>query len=582
MELMDKLTLDEHLKIADEAERKGDFKKLITHLNIALSLTSDKKPILDRLLEYYLNDSNPSRPLKVLNELMKLEPHNPTYYKHAISILLEMDKGDIALKLAERAQKFSDDSFFKNIFVEKNIDILIDKRFSDLTATLLFNLFGGREGVYARQWRNNEGQTGYIPIKEPLSEKVIKNHLNGNYTIGIYQHRLDSTVNWLCLDIDIEKHILGQALSNDDKFKELDYQCQKLAREICDECSKFNIYPIIENSGYKGRHVWIFFNNPLPARIIKKFGEVIKLNIKGVTPEINIEIFPKQNFVKVDSVGNLVKLPLGIHLASGKRSFFVDKNGKEIDNVDELLKKVEKIDENKILEYLNYYRISEVYEKYSDSSKPKPSEKTSFPIAGSNYMLEKDRDFQYLLYKCPVLKEIYSNAVKKNELTYDEMIVIVHTIGHLETGVYAVNTIFSNCYNITPDKFLKSTIKGNPISCAKIRAKLPMITSIEKCNCKFDIPSGLYPTPLLHLNTIDVDNRTLQYVDISSLSFQNVLDSYLSMKKQFYEISILLKEYEAKFETLFKESGVDSLDTPSGKFRRVVDENGRVTYKLDI
>ncbi|MCA1981062.1 MAG: DNA primase, partial [Calditerrivibrio sp.] len=578
MDLAEKLTLDEHLKMADDAEKKGDIKKLITHLNIALTLTSDRKPILERLLEYYLNDSNPNRPLKILNELMKLEPTNPVYYKHAIGILLEMDRGDLALKLAENAKKFSDDDFFKNIFIEKRDDVLIDKRFSDMTITLMFSLFAGREGVYARQWRNNEGQVGYIPVKEPLSEKVIKNHLNGNYTIGIYQHRLDSTVNWLCFDIDIAKHLLNQALANDDKFKELDYHCQKVAREIYDECAKFNIDALIENSGYKGRHVWIFFSNPVAARMVKKMGEVILLNLKISTPDIHIEIFPKQNFVRVDSVGNLVKLPLGIHLASGRRSFFVDKNGREIDNVDELLKKIERINENKILEYLNYYRISEVYEKYSDGSKPeknpKPSEKVSFPAIGTNYMLEKDTKFQYLLYKCPVLKEIYSNALKKNELTYDEMIVIAHTIGHLETGVDAVNAIFSKCYNITTDKFLKSTLKGNPISCVKIRAKLSEITSSVVCNCKFEIPSGLYPTPLLHLNSIEVDTRLPKYIEINSLNFQNVLDGYISIKKQLYEMSKLLKEYEIKFETIFKESGVDVLDTPSGKFRRVVDEHG--------
>lgn len=487
---LESLSYEQHLKLAEIAEKEMDIKKMLTHLNIALGMAKDKKPILEKLLEYYLNDSNPNRPLKILNELLKIDPKNTTYYKHAIAILLEIGKGDLALKLAEKASKFSNDSFFKNIFTQNQKEILLDKKFSDTTVTLLYGLFNGREGVYARQWKNSEGITGYLPVKEPLNEKVIKSHLNGNYTIGIYQHRLDSTVNWLCVDIDIAKHLLNQVLSDDEKFKEMDYKCHKVAQEIYDELSKFNIPVLIENSGFKGRHVWVFFSKPIPARIVKKFGDTLKLNIKNLTPDINVEIFPKQNFVKTDGLGNLVKLPLGIHLGNGKRSFFTDKNGREVEDIDGLLKSIQKIDENKILEYLNYYRVSDIYEKYTSEAKPKPAEKVSFPVAGTSYLLDKDKYFQYIIYKCPVLKEIYSNAIKKNELTYDEMIVVTHSIGHLETGVDAVNAIFSKCYNISPDKFLKSPLKGNPISCAKIRSKLPEITSSVNCNCQFVVSKG--------------------------------------------------------------------------------------------
>lgn len=582
MSELESFSCEQHLKLAEIAEKEIDIKKMLTHLNIALGMAKDKKPILEKLLEYYLNDSNPNRPLKILNELLNIEPKNTTYYKHAIAILLEIDKGDLALKLAEKASKFSNDSFFKNIFTQNQKEILLDKKFSDTTVTLLYGLFNGREGVYARQWKNNEGITGYLPVTEPLNEKVIKSHLNGNYTIGIYQHRLDSTVNWLCVDIDIAKHVLKQVLSDDEKFKEMDYRCHKVAQEIYDELSKFNIPVLIENSGFKGRHVWVFFSKPIPARIVKKFGDTLKLNIKNLTPDINLEIFPKQNFVKTEGVGNLVKLPLGIHLGNGKRSFFTDKNGREVEDTDRLLKSIQRIDENKILEYLNYYRVSDIYEKYTLETKPKPAEKVSFHVAGTSYLLDKDKHFQYIIYKCPVLKEIYSNAIKKNELTYDEMIVVAHSIGHLETGVDAVNAIFSKCYNISPDKFLKSVLKGNPISCAKIRSKLPSITSSVDCNCQFVASEGLYPSPVLHIRSLEVDTHLPRGFEVTSLNLQNVLDSYIALKKQMHEVSILIKEYEEKFETLFKTSGVDFVNTPIGKFRRVCDENGKIVYKIDV
>jgi tetratricopeptide (TPR) repeat protein len=492
----------ELIRLADEAEKNENISEVIKYLNLALNLTEDKKPIYERLLQYYLNDSNPERALKVLKKLIDLDKFNPTYYKHLVGILLELDRGEIALKIADKAYSLTKDKYFKDIFDNSMEEKIIELSYTNETVSLLFTLFGGREGVYARQWKNSEGATGYIPVREPLSEKVIKNHLNGNITIGIYQHRLDSTVNWICFDVDIAKHILKNVLSNDEKFKEYDFLCHKIAVSICKECEKFNISPIIENSGYKGRHVWIFLEKPVPARIAKRFAESVKINIKEIIPEISVEIFPKQNFVKQDGTGNLVKLPLGIHLANGKRSFFVDKKGSEIANI--------------------------------------------------------------------------------NELSYDEMIVVAHSIGHLETGVDAVNYIYSKCYNVNPDKFLKSRLKGNPISCAKIRSKVPEITSTVNCNCQFDNIEGLYPNPTLHLHTFEIDVKLPSRLDSQSLNFQDILDNYLKLKKQLFELNALKQEYEDKFEAMFKTSGVDVFKTAVGNFRRVVDENGKVTYKLDV
>lgn len=572
----------EHLELAEKHEKNGDISNMIKHLNIALGMAKDKKPIYEKLLEYYLNDSNPTRAIKVLKELIEIDKFNPTYYKHLIGILLEVDKGELAEKIAHKAFTLTKDNYFKNIFENNNNNEIIKAEFTSTTVSLLFSLFSGREGVYARQWKNNEGHTGYIPVREPLNESTIKNHLNGNMTIGIYQHRLDSTVNWICFDVDIAKHILKNVLSNDEKFKEYDFLCQKIAVAICKECEKFNISPIIENSGYKGRHVWVFLDKPVPARIAKKFAESVKINIKEIIPEISVEIFPKQNFVKHDGTGNLVKLPLGIHLANGKRSFFVDKKNSEIKDVDGYLKKIERASEQKLLEYLNYYRISDIYERYSDKPQALPKETVSFKNIVEPYNIDADKEFQYLIFKCPVLKEIYQNALKKNELTYDEMIIVAHSIGHLESGVDAVNYIYSKCFNISPDKFLKSRLKGNPISCAKIRTKVPEITSTVNCNCQFNNIEGLYPNPTLHLHTFEIDAKLPSRLDVQSLNFQDILDNYLKLKKQIFELNALKQEYEDKFEVMFKTSGVDFFNTAVGNFRRVVDENGKISYKLDV
>ena len=54
-------------------------------------------------------------------------------------------------------------------------------------------LFSGREGVYARQWARPSGEGGYTPVHEPLTPAVIRNHLLGTFTAGLYPIRLDGT-----------------------------------------------------------------------------------------------------------------------------------------------------------------------------------------------------------------------------------------------------------------------------------------------------------------------------------------------------------------------------------------------------
>jgi len=581
------LNIQELTQKIEEYERNNEFDRMIQYLNLGLQKDPTNKNFLLKILDYYLNDANPSRALKTLEKLIRLEPDNSVYYKQAITILLEFNKIELAKKLAKIGFSNTNDQsivdMIKNIensTANSSITLMLED-FDKETVTLLYSLFSGREGVYARQWKNTEGVTGYIPVKEPLNEKTIINHLNGNITIGIYQHRLDSTINWICFDIDIAKHVLNNALTNNDYFKELDNLCQDIAVEIYDECAKFNIPVYIENSGYKGRHCWIFAEKPINARIAKKFGDTLKANLKKIIPEVSLEVFPKQNFVKPDGLGNLVKLPLGIHIATGKRSFFVDRHGKEIKNVNDFLKKIGKTDEKRLIEYLNYYRIETIYSEYSKKSTP-PRETISFPQPHKSFNLETDRSFQYIIYKCPVIKELYNNAIKKNELSYNEMIVITHTLGHLENGVEIVNSIFSKCFNVSADKYLKSQLKGNPISCARIRSKIPEITSSVNCNCQFVNTEGLYPSPVLHLNTKEIPSKLPILINVDMLNFQNVLDSYISLKKQYFEISLTLKEYEEKFETLFKTSGVDKINTPIGTFRRVVDENGKISYKIDV
>ncbi|MGA1845994.1 CRISPR-associated primase-polymerase type A1 [Deferribacter abyssi] len=577
------LSFEKLLEMAKTFEDKGDVAKAITCYNIALGKTDDKNTkinIYEKLLEYYLNDVNPKRAIKILTNLLSLNPKNGNYYKQLIGILLEHDKVDRAKKLADIAYNVTQDKYFREIFEDKaQLYKVEEMEYDDITINLLYNLFNGREGVYARQWKNQKGDCGYIPVYEPLSEKVIKNHLQGNISVGIYQLRIDSTVTWMVFDVDVAKYALKNVLTDEKKWAEMQSLLNKQARLVQEECNKFNIYTYLEDSGYKGRHCWIFFDKPVPSRIAKKFGDLLVENIDRVSPDIVVEVFPKQNFVRKDGLGNLVKMPLGIHLKSGKRSFFYNEKGK-IKDLNEYLKNVKRVSQKDLINYLSYYKVKENFD-IVEKHQIKPAEKVELPVYVQKYIPENDEELQYILYKCPVLKSIYKKALNQNELSADEIVVLTHTLGYLEEGPNAVNYIFSKCYNISSDKFLKSKLNGNPISCAKIRSRLPETTSKVDCNCLFDENLGAYPSPVLHLKKKFLDKSKFIKANLDMVNIQHIIEEYLKIKKEFFEIKRLLTHYEEIFAKLFEEAGVNEINTPSGTLVKV-EENGKTTFSIKL
>src|SRR5207248_125775 len=85
----------------------------------------------------------------------------------------------------------------------------------------------------------------------------------------------------------------------------------------------------------------------------------------------------------------------------------------------------------------------------------------------------------------------------------EEQLVLTHSLGHVEGGPQAVNYLLSRCVDVGPEKFLKDRLKGNPVSCPSIRKKIGHVTRRVACNCVFDFAADRYPTPVLHLLTLE-------------------------------------------------------------------------------
>jgi len=208
---------------------------------------------------------------------------------------------------------------------------------------------------------------------------------------------------------------------------------------------------------------------------------------------------------------------------------------------------------------------------------PVPPERVPVEV----YQLDQDVQFQHLVHNCAVLAELVAKIHRTSLISKEETLVLIHTVGHLDHGPAAVNELFQRCLNADPTLFLKSRLRGHPMSCPKIRARIPELTSQVGCNCTFDLGVNLYPTPLIYLQSLR-PKAADDALRLDSLKFQHLLQEYLKLKKQVRESQLLLSRYEEQLLRVFEEAGVESLATPMGTLRCQKDEDGRLSFALEI
>jgi hypothetical protein len=172
---------------------------------------------------------------------------------------------------------------------------------------LLLEIFGGNP--YHARCNRHEKDIYYSPIEVSLSLNDIHNHLEGNIILGSYQLLMGSdAVKWIGWDVDSTDITVARAIVLS-IIKHLD-----------------RVPYSVEFSGGKGYHVLVFLDIPVPAFKAKKIVDAIRER-EGHSSigDSHVECFPKQDKLsKARPKGSLLKIPLGIHARTERRSKFVD------------------------------------------------------------------------------------------------------------------------------------------------------------------------------------------------------------------------------------------------------------------
>ncbi len=200
---------------------------------------------------------------------------------------------------------------------------------------LFRSLFRGRNDVYAVRWENADGRYGYMPKADrdwksylrakdedrkkvdrqtrkfrPITDDVVRGHLIGEHIVGVYPLLQDETCWFLAVDFDKKTW-------------------QKDAAAFLAVCGEMNVPAALERSrSGNGGHVWIFFDQTIPASAARRLGCAILTRTMESRHQMGLDsydrFFPNQDTMPKGGLGNLIALPLQKVPRANGNSVFVD------------------------------------------------------------------------------------------------------------------------------------------------------------------------------------------------------------------------------------------------------------------
>ena len=271
------------------------------------------------------------------------------------------------------------------------ISLPVFKLSLDERVALFMSLFKGREDVFARRWfSKSTGKAGYQPVCvnewrrgvcdkktykcaecpnrdfAPLTSQDVYRHLegkdeNGCDVVGLYAIMPDNNCSFLCTDFD-------------DKNCKHGYKDDVLA--FVGVCRDWQISYAIERSrSGNGAHVWVFFEEPLPAFKARRLGNAILTEAMNRDGRMSFNsydrFFPNQDRMPEGGFGNLVALPLQGQARKNLNSVFVDDDFLAYKDQWTFLYKIKKLREDDVDKLLSLH-VNEEFGALSTSSESKP------------------------------------------------------------------------------------------------------------------------------------------------------------------------------------------------------------------
>ncbi|MGD0921673.1 MAG: primase C-terminal domain-containing protein [Terriglobia bacterium] len=181
------------------------------------------------------------------------------------------------------------------------------------------SLFVARPDAYVL-WRAGNP----VAVHRPLDKQVLEGHLAGDGRVGTYLLLRGNLTPFLVFDLDEPN--------------------KSLVLKIRKRLKRHRIPAYVERSKSKGFHIWVFFEKPLHAKLARRFASALIADLGNT----KIEIFPKQDCVPKEGLGNCIWLPLHSPDVVRRRTVFLDSNFHSIPDQWGFLAEVRRVGERRV------------------------------------------------------------------------------------------------------------------------------------------------------------------------------------------------------------------------------------------
>jgi len=420
------------------------------------------------------------------------------------------------------------------------------------------DLFSGQKNSFAKGYADSHGIRHYYRINMPLSSIELQKMIDERQSLGIYPVIQENQSCIFILDLDIEKRFILDHGEKEDLMAMMLKKVKTFAFNIKNLLDDAGIHSYVLYSGYKGYHLWIFFDKSLA--IDEAWNHLNKYIHSVFIPDnIMLERIPSLEADKEE----VIKLPLAWHELSHHQSVFLNQTGE-----------VEK-DQVSFIEGIKKNNAIYFCEKDPPVIDLRKSDDTVF---------EKKEDVPVsevvnaVLNQCSLIGCMVNKLKEYGYLTHYERNAILYVFGRLgNDGREYIHRLMALCINYqyeVTEGFI-SRMKDKPVSCQKLGLRFPQYAS--SCACEFaDFPS-FYPSPVIHAYRIDPQNVTRpDYIDreardkelkaITEKQKINIMaEKLLSLSKTKKEAEKELELCTKSIHDIFNTLGVTELDTPVGR-----------------
>lgn len=450
---------------------------------LRLSAIAQQHGLLDQSLNIFswLNQQRPDCEEGWLAHLELLQLLNRE--SESVTLLSRLPRHVPANRLAELKKQVIE-AAEKNANAKEDATIIepfLQLRREDEDIALFLRLFRGREEAFARQWADRqEEKQGYVPVQRHLLAEDIREHLQGKKTYGIYLLTNDNKVWTGVIDVDLAARLrnANEAKKENGAIKREAVYLYKRIKELS---AQAGLTCVCEISGGKGYHFWFPASAPVPAGIMKNALQVIIRNLAADVKCFNLEVFPKQESLSGKGYGNLVKLPLGIHRGSGKKSRFIPTGGSDKQEQQfALLRTCQPTPPE------NFLKLVEASAGATIHVHPKHAE-----------WAEKYPELAILSTRCAPLGQIMAVTRAGRGLSLREEKILLGVLSHLPRGRLLLHHLCSNLpeYNRPLLDYKISRIRGTVLGCKRIHSLLDDHSADLPCT----FPHAGYHHPLLHI-----------------------------------------------------------------------------------